>query len=337
MPSTIHRQRASEGEALHHTTVPSPPPSSSDPPNLPYAPTPFQTKPDSFGLYRIYPTRPTQAPDENLTLEDVTDAPTLEQKHISSHGTHTGFSPPEISDEELFQPFTNPTCGLLMAWQYSGSNAKSATELDRLAQYIRDPLFNPKDLEGFNHARESRQLDDYLKDKSNPFREEYGWQQSTVKIRLPNEKVKFSSENSAPELEVPDIYHRSLVDIVTQAFQNDVSTSFNMTPFREYWNTPDDRTLEVFSESYSSPAMMKAYEEVNMLPREPGDDLERVVASIMVWSDSTHLANFGNASLWPFYIFLGNQSKYTRGKPTARACHHLAYIPNVSTHYFLTM
>jgi hypothetical protein len=54
------------------------------------------------------------------------------------------------------------------------------------------------------------------------------------------------------------------------------------------------------------------------------------VALLMMWSDSTHLASFGDASLWPFYLCFGNQSKYTRGKPTASACHHVAYIPNVS-------
>jgi hypothetical protein len=76
--------------------------------------------------------------------------------------------------------------------------------------------------------------------------------------------------------------------------------------------------------------MMEAYTEVNSLPREPDDNLERVVASLMMYSDSTHLSNFGDASLWPFYVFFGNESKYTRGKPTASACHHVAYIPTVS-------
>ena len=49
----------------------------------------------------------------------------------------------------------------------------------------------------------------------------------------------------------------------------------------------------------------------------------------MLWSDSTHLTSFGNASLWPIYLYLGNQSKYTRGKPTSFARHHMAYIPKV--------
>ncbi|TEB34882.1 hypothetical protein FA13DRAFT_1707097 [Coprinellus micaceus] len=35
----------------------------------------------------------------------------------------------------------------------------------------------------------------------------------------------------------------------------------------------------------------------------------KVVAAIMLWSDSTRLANFGTAKLWPVYMFLGNLSK----------------------------
>jgi hypothetical protein len=60
-----------------------------------------------------------------------------------------------------------------------------------------------------------------------------------------------------------------------------------------------------------------------------GCDLEQVVAVIMVWSDSMHLASFGQASLWPIYLFLGNQSKYQHAKPSQFAVHHLAYIPLV--------
>ncbi|KAI0063164.1 hypothetical protein BV25DRAFT_453896, partial [Artomyces pyxidatus] len=60
------------------------------------------------------------------------------------------------------------------------------------------------------------------------------------------------------------------------------------------------------------------------------EDLERVPALIQVWSDSAHLANFGTASVWPIYVQFGNQSKYTRARPTAKACHHLAYIPSIS-------
>ena len=50
----------------------------------------------------------------------------------------------------------------------------------------------------------------------------------------------------------------------------------------------------------------------------------------MFWSDATHLAQFGNASAWPVYLFFGNQFKYLRASPTSGACHPVAFIPTVS-------
>ncbi|TEB23729.1 hypothetical protein FA13DRAFT_1797775 [Coprinellus micaceus] len=50
---------------------------------------------------------------------------------------------------------------------------------------------------------------------------------------------------------------------------------------------------------------------------------------MMLWSDSTHLANFGTAKLWPVYMALGNLSKYVRSLPNSGALHHVAYIPSL--------
>ena len=51
----------------------------------------------------------------------------------------------------------------------------------------------------------------------------------------------------------------------------------------------------------------------------------------MLWSDATHLTNFGTAKLWPIYLFFGNLSKYVRSRPSSGACNHLTYIPSVGT------
>ncbi|KAG2112883.1 hypothetical protein DEU56DRAFT_749192, partial [Suillus clintonianus] len=308
MPPTNRQQRGRDPpEQADQSDRDQPPPPSpgptSDPEDTAPALIPFQTEPDAMGLYRVYPMRPTLAPEANVTLQGVTDAPTLDGERVTPIA-HPGLPSPEISSDQLFEAFTNPSAGILMAWQL-------------------------EDLNGLNHTRELKLLDEYLKNKSNPFQEEYGWRQSTVKIRLPKEKVKFASEADAPELEIPGVHHRCLTDLITHVFENEVSKTFNMTPFQQFWKTPDNRDIKVFGESYASPAMLEAYTEINALPRAPGDELERAVASVMVWSDATHLANFGDASLWPFYVYFGNQSKYTRGKPTARACHHLAYIPTL--------
>lgn len=334
MPPTNRQQRGRDvisDQTANHPHTPSPSPSDhtgGEPPAL----IPFQTEPNEAGLFRIYPTRPTTLP-ENNTLEGVTDAPTLagaSHRAPNSSRLIPGLSSPEISNDELFEAFSNPTSGLLMAWQYSGTNQKSVAELQHLCNFIGDPLFNSDDALTFSHTRESKNVDAYLQNKANPFRKEHGWRSSTVKIHLPKEGTKWPSETDAPELEIPGVYHRSITDIIKSVFQDNVAAMFNMTPYREYWKCSEDRTVEVIGEAYSTPEMLEAYKEINSLPREAGDDLERVVASLMVWSDATHLASFGDASLWPFYLFFGNQSKYTRGKPSASACHHIAYIPTVS-------
>jgi hypothetical protein len=49
----------------------------------------------------------------------------------------------------------------------------------------------------------------------------------------------------------------------------------------------------------------------------------------MFWSDSTQLASFGDASLWPLYMFMGNESKYRRCKPSQHLCSHVAYFKKV--------
>ncbi|EIW73878.1 hypothetical protein CONPUDRAFT_68212, partial [Coniophora puteana RWD-64-598 SS2] len=164
-----------------------------------------------------------------------------------------------------------------------------------------------------------------------PFREENGWQESSVKIPLPFEgKATRGGEANVPTLEVNGIYHRKIASVIQAALEDPtVSTTYNTTPFEQRWKTSDGRDIRVYSEAYSSDACLDAFHEVQHDSRIPNDGLERMVVSIMLWSDSTRLANFGEASLWPIYMQLGNQSKYTRGKPSAKACHHLAYIPKL--------
>ena len=47
--------------------------------------------------------------------------------------------------------------------------------------------------------------------------------------------------------------------------------------------------------------------------------------------DTMQLTSFGDAKLWPLYVFFGNQTKYRRGQPSAKLCSHVAYFQTVST------
>jgi hypothetical protein len=50
----------------------------------------------------------------------------------------------------------------------------------------------------------------------------------------------------------------------------------------------------------------------------------------MFASDATMLASFGDAKLWPLYLFFANDSKYQRGKPSLKLGEQVAYFEKVS-------
>ena len=78
---------------------------------------------------------------------------------------------------------------------------------------------------------------------------------------------------------------------------------------------------------------MQADEEVQGLEL-PNDieepELERVVAGLIHASDATHLAQFGDASLWPGYQMYAGEDQYIRASPKSGSCDHLVYIPKVN-------
>lgn len=93
----------------------------------------------------------------------------------------------------------------------------------------------------------------------------------------------------------------------------------------------------VHGEAYTSDTVLEFEEQIRNRPGASDCKLETVVAIWMLYSDSTHLANFGTAAIWPVYGWLGNLSKYLRGKPSKFAAHHLAYIPKVRPVSFGTL
>lgn len=158
------------------------------------------------------------------------------------------------------------------------------------------------------------------------------WREGSVKIKMPAEdKVKRTrGETRAPELEVSGIQYRPLLETIYAALDDPETPPFHYTPYKEYWKPfPDSTPERVYGELYSSNAWIEAHDEVQQLPKTDG--IDHFVLPIILYSDSTHLANFGNASLWPLYMYLGGVSKYMRCKSTEMVCYHLAYIPSVRT------
>jgi Plavaka transposase len=304
----------------HHN---SPDPPGPELPEAPpdHSPTYIDTEPNDMGVYRSYTSWPILDPEDSIGLAEVCD---------SAEFATGGSVPPSSSPHNstlLNAPFANITVHRLMKFWFGEGTVKSINELDRLVnEILLQDDFSQDDLRGFNAARELQRLD-----KHNDIQDiTPGWTESSVKIRLPSDHVGKKGEIQSAEYETPVVFYRKLVDVLKEAFQDPTSQAFHFTPFKHFWQAfKDAQPVRFYGELYTADAMLEEHEKLMSSVREPGCSLERVLASIMVWSDSTRLTNFGSASLWPIYIFFGNQSKYLRAKPQSCAAHHLAYIPSV--------
>lgn len=281
---------------------------------------------------------PTSDPDDLVSLDSLCDTGSFAvasssntRSPLSSFGVQA--EPLTTTAKDVSAPFLNMTVFRLMNWFYGGSSMKSIGELDRL---VEDVLlaedYDKAHLEGFKASRENARMDSYQAKsrRDGTFSSENGWQEHTVKLRMPAEKVKFASEEEAPIFEVPGLFHRDILSIIRSAYTSDTFYELNTMPYKEYVQRSPDQTPEaVIGEGYSAEAHYEFWEEVQSAPRPSGDTMEHIVAVGMVWSDSTHLANFGDASLWPGYWYHEGHSKYIRAKPTSFSSNHFAYMPKV--------
>jgi hypothetical protein len=110
-------------------------------------------------------------------------------------------------------------------------------------------------------------------------------------------------------------------------FLKGMVTDRNRRGFKQYWQPSEGEPEQrVYSKVYTLDVFL---EMESQLPDIKGCTLEKAVVPLLIYSDSTHLANFGTASLWPIYIWFGNVSKYVRVKASSFSAHHLAYLPLV--------
>ena len=237
-----------------------------------------------------------------------------------------------------YAPFLNWSTLKLLQWQYSGSNLKSDGEIQRLVdEVILDDRFRKEDLEGFSVKREKKRLDEYSAN-GGPFNTGDGWREASITLHMPKTGVKHASEADAPSYTVTGVWLRDFMEVIKAGYRDSISDKYHFFPFRLFRrrSTADNSDAppeRLWSEVYNSDAMLREHEELQAQPRNPEDDdgVEYAIAPLLVYSDSTRLANFGTASLWPIYNFFASLTKYLRLKPTMFAAHHLAYIPPVST------
>jgi hypothetical protein len=192
--------------------------------------------------------------------------------------------------------------------------------------------FNVKHFENFSAAREAGRVDAHHDTLSSIFSKDDGWTRASVSIAVPIKKsanMPKRNEATAPRFEAQGLYYRSITAVIKSALKDSNASQYHISPFKEYWQpSADDPVERLYSEIYSSDTVIEEHRAIQNLMPKCG--LEKVIIPIMLWSDSTQLASFGNASLWPIYLYLGNLSKYVRSKPSSFSAHHIAYIPKVS-------
>jgi hypothetical protein len=293
------------------------------------ADTRFATEPNGFGLYRQYTRKPRTDPEDCLTLVDLVDDDDPSEEQQSEAAAIE--IPRSTTTIDFFHPFPNATVFRCMKWFLGASGTLSVAGLDRFTrEVILSDDFNREDLRNFSTAREMARLDKHGSTDI-PFSADDGWKEASVILHLPKTKAKHASEAASPQLPISGLYYRPLLEVIKAACQSSQAQKYHWVPFKLVHRSQEE-DLRAYTDIYNSDAMLEEDAKIRALGRHPDDDLDTEVAvlAMLLWSDSTHLASFGTASLWPVYLYFGNLSKYARGRPSAHAAHHLAYIPSVS-------
>jgi hypothetical protein len=326
----------------YEDVLPQPPPSvpnqaaslreSISPPNPTNMPTtactslqsaPFRTAKNVFGLLRQFfsSTPPSHDPEEAATLQDISSIPTVAPAGLDSLA----------EPHDPLYPYPNQSSFELGHWYWNGSVQKSHQSFKELLNIVGRPDFDPGDVQRTHWDKIDSQLGANIDDEGgNEWEDEdAGWRKTPVTIEVP-----FSRTTAQPDARpylAADLYHRSLVSVIREKLANvHDNDHFHYEPYELRWAPPHlPHEVNIQGELYTSPAFMDAHRELQASPGEAGCDLPRVVAALMFWSDATQLTAFGNAKLWPVYMYFGNESKYRRCRPSCRLANHVAYFQKV--------
>ncbi|PCH35918.1 hypothetical protein WOLCODRAFT_81142, partial [Wolfiporia cocos MD-104 SS10] len=322
------------------------------------------TTPNSFGMFRQYSVEPKYIPPNTNCLGDLCDMPILQSNPIHNNSSQPSHSAHAVSYDNPCWPFPNSSIYWFMNWEQhnlnrvgcSGSHLSVPVKIITLLNNVLfAPDFNLSNLEGLNVTHELACVDAAADKQIDHFPAMEGWMNNMVTIPLPKEGVqicdKWAKENDTPVLDVPNIWHHNLLQIIKSVCHSQEAMYHHCVPFQQYWRCPEvynDNTskdespektedIRIYSELYNLDTLLNEYKKLHAQPYNPDypPDTEVSIVPIMLWLDSTHLMNFGNAFLTQAQSQATAQrnrthTKYMHGKPTTSASHHLMYMPLVS-------
>lgn len=208
----------------------------------------------------------------------------------------------------------------------------------KLVDMITSQFFRSSDLIGTNW----RKLDKLLGTAGDHAK----WQTTNIEIPIPvphkSSYDPLSNDQKNAKLpktnifQIPNFTYRSLSSLIhDQVSMESAKRHWNWEPYTEIWESGSNVKGEpcqqrLYGELYSSDSWLQEHEKIQKLRSPDGFKGPKVVLPLMIWSDGLSLGNFTDQTLHPFYVAFGNESKYNRGKPSARALHTVAYLPKVS-------
>jgi hypothetical protein len=276
----------------------------------------LETKKNTFGLYRRYFAQqfPTHDPENEA---DISNLSNIAYPNVCN--------PSDLS----YGPYPNESSFRLGEWYWNHRVEKSQASFRDLVGIVGDEGFLPSDIKSTNWGKINDHLAGPSCDKHEWLEEDAGWKTSSVRISIPFHR--FAQQPGPQDYLVANFHHRSLVSIIKEKLtKQEDARFFHYEPYELLWQCPGTQTsVRVHGELFTSPAFLDAHKSLQELPGEPGCTLPRVVLALMLWSDGTQLTSFGNAKLWPLYVFFGNESKYRRARPSLHLCEHVAYLETV--------
>jgi len=303
---------------------------------------------NAFGLSRTYKGIPSSIPDQP-----------------DGSGSIPPYQHPAIpreprTIEEIISPYPNLSSFLFDHQFWTSGPTKSRRDRDSTQELLIRHDFKTSDLEGVNLNAIEEEL------RGRPSRGQWeqvrGWRTTDLVIGVPkgikktaavrrNEAAQDARQRQgAPEpppskatpipgaqINIPGFRHRSICEVIRETFSQDpAARAFHYHPYKQTHHSPLDPTgptERVYDEVFTSDAWLHEDAKIQMAridPSKPEQDLPRVIAAMMFWSDETVLNPFGQNKAWPVYLFFGNQPKSERAKPTAGGGRHVAYIPQVT-------
>ena len=289
----------------------------------------IKTQLNKFGLFCVYNTDslPTHDPEDPYSVENMVLPPVALKSSRAEPSNKPSKNP--------YHPYPNESVMLLEDWYWNQEVQKSRRNFRQLLDIVSDPTFSSSAVleTAWGVIDEQLGWNQFNGDHPEWLGRSDGWKCSSATI-----SVLFHSWCSHPGVQdytIDGFYHHSLISIIKEKIANPAHAAlFHFKPYELRWQPPHrDHSIKVYGELFSSTAFIEANNVLQALPGEPGCDLPHVVVVLMFWSDATKLMAFGDAKLWPLYVFFGNESKYQRSQPSNGLCSHAAYFQSVSAQF----